>query len=84
MKRWILTAICSASLFWGIANAAPKKPESTEKKKMNFEETLVEGQVYRPELSVVTGDTALGGLGLLRLRADFKDHEQSEKEEAIP
>ncbi len=81
IKLWILTSLC---LFSFVALAAAKKTTNVEKKQMNFEETLVEGQVYRPELSVVTGDTALGGLGLLRLRADFKDHEIAEKAEVIP
>ncbi len=55
-----------------------------DKKNMSFDETLVEGQVYRPELSVVTGDTVLGGLGMLRLRPDFADRELDDKGEAIP
>ncbi len=40
---------------------------------MAFDSQLVEGQIYRPDLSVVTGDTVLGGMDLLRLRKDFKD-----------
>ncbi len=43
------------------------------KKNMAFDSQLVEGQIYRPDLSVVTGDTVLGGMDLLRLRKDFKD-----------
>jgi hypothetical protein len=62
----------------------PSSAAGVEKKNMNFEETLVEGQVYRPELSVVTGDTVLGGLGMLRLRPDFADRELDDKGEAIP
>lgn len=40
---------------------------------MKFGDQLVEGQIYRPDLSVVTGDAAEGRKGLLRLRKNFVD-----------
>ena len=43
-------------------------------KDLSFDSQVVEGNVYRPELSVVTGDTELGGTGVLRLRTELKDH----------
>jgi len=87
MSRWILVSIITG--FCALAVAAPFKEKAAkaagvEKKNMSFEETLVEGQVYRPELSVVTGDTVLGGLGMLRLRDSFKDRELDDNGEAIP
>lgn len=42
-------------------------------KDVNFEEMLIQGQMKRPELSVVTGNEAQGADGLLRLRENFLD-----------
>lgn len=41
--------------------------------KLDFEALLVEGQVKRPEVSVVTGDLDSEIEGLIRLREDFLD-----------
>lgn len=42
-------------------------------KDLNFEQLVIEGQLKRPELSVVTGDSDENGNGLLRLRENFVD-----------
>jgi len=42
-------------------------------KDLNFEELLINGQIQRPEISVVTGNTQQGTDGLLRLRENFLD-----------
>jgi hypothetical protein len=42
-------------------------------KDLNFEQLVIEGQLQRPELSVVTGDSDENGNGLLRLRENFVD-----------
>jgi len=42
-------------------------------KEMDFEKLVIEGQLKRPELSVVTGDSDENGNGLLRLRENFVD-----------
>jgi len=42
-------------------------------KELNFEQLVIEGQLKRPELSVVTGDSDENGNGLLRLRENFVD-----------
>lgn len=81
MTKLILTTI--TFFFAGAAFGAPAeatKPKYTKSKQENFDAQLVEGQVYRPDLSVVTGDTSLGGFGALRLRNDFVDHVASENE----
>ena len=44
-----------------------------EGKALNFDELIIEGQMKRPELSVVTGDEDQDSNGLLRLREDFVD-----------
>ena len=50
---------------------------------MSFDQQLVEGQIYRPDLSVVTGDRMEDSDGLLRLRQDFGDHAADEAGEVI-
>jgi hypothetical protein len=41
--------------------------------KLDFEALLIEGQVKRPEVSVVTGDLDSEIEGLIRMREDFVD-----------
>lgn len=62
---------------------AQQKKLQAAKNNMSFDNQLVEGQIYRPDLSVVTGDTALTGHGLIRLRPDFTDHMQFETSQEI-
>jgi hypothetical protein len=42
-------------------------------KQVNFEELLIQGQLKRPEVSVVTGNQTQGTDGMLRLRENFVD-----------
>lgn len=42
-------------------------------KVIDFEKLLIQGQVKRPEISIVTGDGSDRTDGLLRLREDFLD-----------
>lgn len=42
-------------------------------KDIDFEELLIQGQLKRPEITVVTGNAAQGTDGLLRLRENFLD-----------
>lgn len=50
-------------------------------KDVNFEEMLIQGQLKRPEISVVTGNTKQGADGLLRLRENFLDRITSDSGE---
>jgi hypothetical protein len=43
-------------------------------KEVRFDEVLIKGQLQRPEVLVVTGDSGQSSDGLLRLREDFLDH----------
>lgn len=54
-----------------------KKPDA----KMSFESQVVEGEIYRPDYSVVTGEAPGEGWGMLRLRANFDDHARTDQEE---
>lgn len=55
--------------------AKPDAPNVRYKsgKDVDFEALLINGQLQRPEISVVTGDSGADGNGLLRLREDFID-----------
>lgn len=75
MSRLIALSFFVSSM----AFAAPSKEaaEPTVKykagKQLDFEQLVIEGQLKRPELSVVTGDSDEGSNGLLRLRENFID-----------
>lgn len=47
-------------------------------KDLSFEELLIEGQLKRPDLNVITGETEKNGNGLLRLRENFLDRMTAE------
>ena len=64
-------------------SAAPSVKIKAPTKAENFDSQLVEGQVYRPDLSVVTGDTDSNSFGVIRLRANFEDHAKNDNGEAI-
>lgn len=68
----VLAAACAA------AAAAPRAQEEGRvrygrARDLDFESLLVEGQVRKPDISVVIGDPGGGDEGLLRLREDFID-----------
>ncbi len=86
MSRVLFFVVISSSLVTAMAAPAPNE-QSTKFKKgkdMSFDSQLVEGQIYRPDLSVVTGDTVLGGTGVLRFRTDFADRALSDTGEVKP
>lgn len=66
----------------GAVGAKATTKAKTEKRSHSFDSQVVEGQVYRPDYSVVTGDAPGEGWGVLRLRANFDDHAASDKEES--
>ncbi len=55
------------------ANAAEPKVQYREGKAVDFEQLLIQGELKRPEISVVTGDHEQSLDGLLRLRENFID-----------
>lgn len=63
---------------------ANAKVHYSQGKDVNFEELLIQGQLKRPEISVVTGNVKQGADGLLRLRENFLDRVTSDSgEEAM-
>ena len=50
-----------------------KKIRYKSSKEINLKEILIQGQIERPNLSVVTGSIANDNSGLLRLRKNFLD-----------
>ncbi|MBY0517810.1 MAG: hypothetical protein K2P81_12945 [Bacteriovoracaceae bacterium] len=68
MKFVILTlALISLSAF------AAEVEENKDLKNIQFESLLIQGQIQRPDISIVTGDPGNDLDGLLRLRQDFSD-----------
>jgi hypothetical protein len=69
---FLTLVVCAVTSF---SQAQPQSPKNSLKSngKMGFDSQLVEGQIYRPELSVVTGDTVLEGRGLIRVRTQLDD-----------
>ncbi len=64
-------------LVFSVMAAGPGK--KAKDANLNFDGQVVEGEVYRPEYSVVTGEAPGEGWGVLRLRTDFKDHAQTDR-----
>ena len=56
----------------------------TRGKNLDFESLLIEGQLKRPEISVVTGNSGGEDDGLLRLREHFTDQIAMESGEEVP
>jgi hypothetical protein len=76
----ILLCLLSAAAF---AAPAKKKAEASEssQRKMSFDSQVVEGEIYRPDYSVVTGEAPGEGWGVLRLRKNFADHAETDRQE---
>lgn len=53
-------------------------------KAVNFEELLIQGQLRRQEIAVVTGDTPAGTDGLVKLRENFLDRIADDFSEEMP
>ncbi len=77
--KLMMTSILASLLIAAVVIAAdePQNAKSGIRyksgKEVNFEELLIQGQIRRPEIAVVTGDTDNRTDGLLRLREDFLD-----------
>lgn len=67
---WILLSVLSVAV-----GDETKKSSVRYKsgKEINFEQLLIQGQIKRAEISVVTGSSSEGDDGLLRLRETFLD-----------
>lgn len=78
MKLFILNMLFFSSM---PLIAVEQTPDSSSKGKIHYEASkavefdklLIQGELKRPDLSVVTGNVVQGGDGLLRLRQNFVD-----------
>ncbi len=68
----------------GSAKEAAPKVRYKEGKELNFEELLIQGQLKRPDIQIVTGNEADDTNGLLRLRENFMDRMAVDYGETIP
>ncbi len=81
MKKRVVFAVVAFAMFGAVfagslipsAFAAEEKKHYKAGKDIDFEALIIQGQLKRPELSVVTGDAAQGTDGLLRMRENFID-----------
>jgi hypothetical protein len=87
-RSWMIAILCVvvSAMLNAPALAASAEP-STEVpanvkysagKDVNFEEMLIQGQLKRPDVSVITGNVKEGADGLLRLRENFLDRVTSD------
>lgn len=76
-KFWIALAlvgsVSAVATTEKTADPAPAKIKYKSGKDLNFEEMLIQGELKRPELAVITGNSKQGSDGLLRLRENFID-----------
>lgn len=74
MRRSICLIIFIFSVA-GFSKVDEQKSKTRYKKNedIDFSALLIEGQLQRPEIGVVTGNVKEGGDGLLRLRENFLD-----------
>ena len=82
MIKIFFKSIAILSLFFSslaLSEVEPVKETKDSKvhykksKNLSFESHTVEGQIYRPDLSVVTGDTWLQENSILRMRKSWLD-----------
>ncbi len=81
MKALVLSLMLATTLATTTAFAADDAAKSAPTPKvkykaakdMSFEDLLIQGELKRPEISVITGNAQQGTDGLLRLREDFLD-----------
>lgn len=66
------------------ASADAPKIRYRKSKEINFEKLLIEGELKRKQISVVTGNAPDGTDGLLRLRENFLDRVAIDSGEEIP
>lgn len=93
-NHWILMSMVGFLVSGLDANAEGETPmsEATPQqnvkykkgKDVDFEQLLIQGQLKRPEISVVTGNESKGTDGLLRLRDNFQDLTQNDIGEELP
>jgi hypothetical protein len=80
LRSWMIV-VCTVFLMVNSGNAeetSAAKVKYSAGKDVNFEELLIQGQLKRPEISVVTGNVKDGANGLLRLRENFLDRVTSD------
>ncbi len=88
MKR--LAILIGAAVLAQVSPASANQTNSVQTgvkyksgKELRFDELLIQGQMKRAEMSIVTGDPAELSDGLLRLRENFLDHAAADLGEEV-
>ena len=64
------------------ANTKKEETDPKVKRQLSFDSSqLVEGEIYRPDYAVVTGENPGEGWGVLRLRKSFGDKQATDNQE---
>ncbi len=79
----VLAVLAKAHAQTPTASAESAKVHYRAGKEIDFESLLIQGQLKRPEFSVVTGNADQGGDGVLRLRENFLDTMSADQGEEI-
>ena len=93
MKKRLIFVIAGVSAFGSSLESLAQERLSNQSsvsqvkyrsgKEIRFDELLIQGQMKRAELSVVTGDSWETSDGLLRLRENFLDHASLDLSEEV-
>ncbi len=82
--RMIIFLLCLSSVAFAAPTAPPAGADEKLKRQMSFNNNqLVEGEIYRPDYSVVTGESPGEGWGVLRLRTSFRDHKATDEQASV-
>lgn len=73
MKYLLIFSIVIPNLIMANTDAEKGKVKFKNSKEINFEELLIQGQIKRPEISIVTGNENKEEDSLLKLRENFTD-----------
>lgn len=78
IRMIVLALMLSHAPVFAAKSKGEAKPNT---KNHSFDSQVVEGEVYRPDYSVVTGEAPGEGWGVLRLRPNFEDHAVTDRAE---
>ncbi len=83
--KYLIVLLAAVSTAVYAAKTETKKVENADpktKRQLSFDNSqLVEGEIYRPDYAVVTGENPGEGWGVLRLRKNLSDKAATDNQE---